>query len=573
MGAGEKMVQWFRFVQFKYRIFFSCLLVALVPLLTVSFFLVRIFDLSLKHQAMEEGARHNQEARRLFEGLLDDCVTAALSLDNSAATILIDSKNDAQIESLYMSLYNAASSLGTDAVFSIYDVGGKLRFTTGAQTAAPKLDRTCGLLKDLIGFGRQVYYYTPEGERAGEDESRFEAAYPIENSSGMRTGILVLDFSQKSLEKLFRGCYSADSTLVVGDPEGRPIFSSNRNLEYGEQERLLSLAFSREALDFQDGCGYLSSSVSGGYTLIQQVSAPIGAAAAGQMGRISLAMSLACLGLCLLIAMALSRRISEPIKRLRDGMRQVRRGDLSVQVPASSHDELGELTEAFNRMTRELKGRVDEAVEQEKALSAARLKLYQTQLNPHFLYNTLDTIKWSARIHGLDHISLMAENLAVILRRAVASPGFVTLGEELETIESYIAIQRERLPESFQYEAEVPVSLMSLLVPAMLLQPLVENAVVHGLDRDSGGYICVSAGQEGDRLRISVYDDGNGIPPAVLSWINSAGPEKPEGHLGLYNLISILKIHYGEGFGLKAACGRGQGTTITIILPMEAKHV
>lgn len=567
------MVKWFRFVQFKYRIFFSCLLVALVPLLTVSFFLVRIFDLSLKHQAMAEGARQNREAGQLFEGLLSDCVTACLSLDQSAATILIDSKNDAKIESLYMSLYNAASSLGTDAVFSIYDVGGKLRFTTGVRTAAPNLDRTSGLLKALIGSERQVYYYTPEDGQAQEGASRFEAAYPIENASGMRTGILVLDFSEKSLENLFRGCYSADSTLIVGDPEGRPVFSSNRNLAYGEQKQLLSLALSRGDQDFEEGYGYLARQTPGGYALIHQVSAPIGAAAVGQMGRISLAMSLVCLGLCLAIAMALSRWISEPVKRLRDGMRKVRQGDLSVQVPTARHDELGELTEAFNRMTRKLKDHMDEAVEQQRALSAARLKLYQTQLNPHFLYNTLDTIKWSAKIHGLDSISVMAENLAAILRRAVSSRGFVTLKEELETVKSYIAIQRERLPESFQYEAEVPDSLMSLLVPTMLLQPLVENAIVHGLDRDSGGYICVSAGQEGDRLRISVYDDGRGIPPAALLWINSPGPEKPEGHLGLYNLISILKIHYGEGFGLKAACGQGQGTTITIILPMEAEHV
>ncbi len=238
-----------------------------------------------------------------------------------------------------------------------------------------------------------------------------------------------------------------------------------------------------------------------------------------------------------------------------------------------NRDELGELTGAFNRMTTDLKRYVDERVEQQKALSAARLKLYQTQLNPHFLYNTLDTIKWSAKIHQLPEVAVMAENLAGILRQALSSREFVTLKEELETIDSYMAIQKARLPEGFQYEAEVPDSLMSALVPKMLLQPLVENAVLHGVEHDGNGYICIFAAQEGTDLKISVFDDGRGMPPEVVRWINSPSPEKRDGHLGLYNLISILKIHYGEGYGLKARSGDGEGTTITITLPMEENHV
>ena len=145
--------------------------------------------------------------------------------------------------------------------------------------------------------------------------------------------------------------------------------------------------------------------------------------------------------------------------------------------------------------------------------------------------------------------------------------------EELETIDSYMAIQKARLPEGFQYEAEVPDSLMSALVPKMLLQPLVENAVLHGVEHDGNGYICIFAAQEGTDLKISVFDDGRGMPPEVVRWINSPSPEKRDGHLGLYNLISILKIHYGEGYGLKARSGDGEGTTITITLPMEENHV
>ena len=566
----------FRFVQLKYQIFFSCVLVAVLPLLLTSFFQVRIFDLSLKRQVLSEGNVQSRTAADLFDGLLSDCVLACQSLDQSAATILIDSKNDDTIQELYMSLYTAASSLRTDAVFSIYDVGGMLRFTTDSQVAAPALSRFDGLLKSLIGTERKVYYDTPPYSGDGENESRFQAAYPIENAGGMRTGILVLDFSEESLENLFRGFYGTGSALILRDAQGNPVYSSNRNLFYEEQKELLLAAQEeggRGEFAGNSEYAYLQTDGAEGYSIVRRISTPISLSSASQMRELSLVMSLLCLVLCLFIAMALSRRISRPIKRLLDGMRQVRKGDLEVQVPVESQDELGELTGAFNRMATDLKRYVDERVEQQKALSAARLKLYQTQLNPHFLYNTLDTIKWSAKIHQLPEVAVMAENLAGILRQALSSREFVTLKEELETIDSYMAIQKARLPEGFQYEAEVPDSLMSALVPKMLLQPLVENAVLHGVEHDGNGYICILAVQDGTDLKISVFDDGRGMPPEVVRWINSPSPEKRDGHLGLYNLISILKIHYGEGYGLKARSGDGEGTTITITLPMEEKHV
>ena len=564
----------FHFTQFKYRIFFSCGLVALLPLFLTSFFLVRIFDMSLKYQALTSGESQNRQAVQVFAGFLSDCEYACRSLDQSAATILIDSKDDAAIQALYQSLYEAASSMPTDAVFSIYDVGGMQRFTTDSQVASPSLSRHEGLLQSLVGVPGGIHYYVPENFGGGGREIRFQAAYPIENAGGMRTGILVLDFSEDSLENLFRGCFGSGSTLVLADPSGIPIYASNRNLSYGEGVNLLAAAGELAGTEeFKDGYAYTAAETDGGYRLIHRITAPISASAAASLRQISLLMSVVCLALCLLIAMALSRRISSPIRSLTEGMRRVRKGDLSVQVPVESQDELGELTENFNRMTAELKDRVDEAVEQQKALSAARLRLYQTQLNPHFLYNTLDTIKWSAKIHQLPDVAVMAENLAAILRRAVSSREFVTLEEELETIDSYMAIQKARLPEGFQYETEVPDSLRSAMVPKMLLQPLVENAVIHGVEQDGNGYICIIAAQDGEDLRISVFDDGRGMPPEVVRWINSPSPARPDGHLGLYNLISILKIHYGEGYGLKARSEAGEGTTITIILPMEVKHV
>ena len=195
------------------------------------------------------------------------------------------------------------------------------------------------------------------------------------------------------------------------------------------------------------------------------------------MGTVSLALSGLGLVLCLLIAGALSRSIGQPVSLLDKAMAKVKKGDLSIRIRTNRQDELGRLTESFNQMTGDLQKYLDDTVQKQKDLNKTTLRLYQTQLNPHFLYNTLDSIKWSARINQVPEIAVLAENLAVILRKSISSRPFITLREELETIESYVEIQKIRFTGRFLYETEIPDQLEDCMVPKMILQPLVENAI------------------------------------------------------------------------------------------------
>ena len=169
---------------------------------------------------------------------------------------------------------------------------------------------------------------------------------------------------------------------------------------------------------------------------------------------------------------------------------------MSIRIRTNRQDELGRLTESFNQMTGDLQKYLDDTVQKQKDLNKTTLKLYQTQLNPHFLYNTLDSIKWNARINQVPEIAVLAENLAVILRKSISSRPFITLREELETIESYVEIQKIRFTGRFLYETEIPDQLEDCMVPKMILQPLVENAIIHGLDGCGHGYICIYAFQK-----------------------------------------------------------------------------
>ena len=286
------------------------------------------------------------------------------------------------------------------------------------------------------------------------------------------------------------------------------------------------------------------------------------------MGTVILAMSLLSLCLCLSISGILTRSIAKPVSQLDKAMEKVKAGDLSIRVRSTRNDELGRLTESFNRMVIDLNSYLEERVQKQKDLNETTLRLYQTQLNPHFLYNTLDTIKWNARIRQIPEIAVLAENLAVILRKSISSKPFIPLKEELDTIDSYIRIQKIRFSGRFLYETEIPDQLEECMIPKMILQPLVENAIIHGLDGCDNGYICIYAAQKDGVLSISVTDDGCGMSADMVDWINSPAPAKRDGHLGLYNVIQILKIYYGETYGMHAQVEE-DGTTVTLRLPFR----
>ncbi len=560
----------FRGISFRSRVFLSCLLAALVPLLLSSIVMIQLFTASLNRQNMVEGERQLKEVCSRFSQLLENGGHACerLTEDGSAARVMIDNSTVSIQKDLYLLLYQAVQEIYGYAQFSLYDAGGRLRFTTNTSMKSESLPVYWGLLKKAAPNRGITYYRTDPYLSVTDSGVLLQGAYSLENSHGARTGYIVLDFTRDNFENLLKGCYSSEDTLLLLDDHRRPFYCSRQ--EYGEKqmEEIISCAVSGTETG-EDYLSYLwaQEPACGFYVLLCR-KAPISAPAVRTMGTVSLALSGLGLLLCLVISGTLTRSIAQPVRQLDKAMAQVKKGDLSVRVRSERRDELGRLTESFNRMTEDLKRYLDDAVQKQKDLNETSLKLYQTQLNPHFLYNTLDSIKWSARINRIPEIAVMAENLAVILRKSISSHPFITLKEELETIDSYIQIQKIRFTGRFLYETEVQDQLEDCMVPKMILQPLVENAIIHGLDGCENGYICVYGIQKEEKLCISVTDDGCGMSREMTEWINSPAPARREGHLGLYNVIRILKLYYGEEYGMTAQSSE-EGTTVTVTLPFR----
>ena len=285
---------------------------------------------------------------------------------------------------------------------------------------------------------------------------------------------------------------------------------------------------------------------------------------------VCLSLFLLCILASVLMSLLLSRQMFLPIERIHSAIGEVVHNNLDVYVPHERNDELGQLAERFNGMLIALKKNQAQLLENQRELNEAQIRMLQAQLNPHFLCNTLDTMKWISKINSVPQVAVMSTNLADILRFCVSPEEFVPLRRELEILQRYVEIQRIRLSGSFAFSVEVPPELLDCPVPKMILQPIVENAMLHGLEGVEHGAISVRAETCRGVLSISVTDNGRGLPPELVGPYASRARELSRGHLGLYNVDTILRKHYGDRFGLYLRSRPDEsGAVVTAALPIQ----
>jgi len=274
-----------------------------------------------------------------------------------------------------------------------------------------------------------------------------------------------------------------------------------------------------------------------------------------------------------LLAIMLANAVTWPILRLRESMNQVQQGDFDVHLKElETNDEIGDLVTSFERMTREINELLDSNVRAEKEKRKNEMKALQAQINPHFLYNTLDSIIWMSQAGRKDDVIKMTSSLSKLLRRSISNPEEkVTIAEELDQVKNYLVIQKMRYRNKLEYEIETNGELEDRKVIKLLLQPLVENAIYHGVKIKEGkGLISIRVFQEYGNLCISVQDDGVGMTPEQLDHIYDEQKKDAVGTgVGIYNVDKRIKLNYGEEYGVFFKSWQGAGTVATIVLPFE----
>ena len=375
------------------------------------------------------------------------------------------------------------------------------------------------------------------------------------------------------LQSLLGGKAGAQNVLAVLSRYWRPVYCTNDTLGDQLAARLRAQLLSGGTLSglSEDYVYRIRRHGATGLCVVLQQPQVFTRSTMRLLYTVSISCALICIGVCVVMSFQMSRQIFRPIGQLHNALQQVGKNNLEVHVPVLQSDELGELAQQFNRMVIDLKRNQQLLVDNQRALNEAQIRMLQAQLNPHFLCNTLDTMKWISKINQVPQVALMSTDLADILRFCIRPEEFVSLRQEVEVLKRYMEIQRIRLADSFTFSVEVPAELEDCLVPKMMLQPLAENAVLHGLSGVDGGRLEVTVSAADGVLRICVADNGAGLPQELLGKYrpHAAG----EGHLGLFNVDTILQKHYGAEFGLFLANrAEGAGAVITATLPVTRRE-
>lgn len=292
---------------------------------------------------------------------------------------------------------------------------------------------------------------------------------------------------------------------------------------------------------------------------------------------LTIGVGLVALLVALVISTYIAGRITKPLRTLQRNMKQVQAGRFDIRLDVTRTDEVGQLTHSFNQMTERVQTLVNDVYKAEIIRKEAQLKALHSQINPHFLYNTLDSMNAIAMLEEVPLLGRMSKMLADMFRYSISrGEQVVPLGDELNQVKRYVEIQQIRYDYKFNLLLSVPDNLLSYRIPKLTLQPIVENAVYHGLEMiPDEGILAITVYETADAVVIEVFDNGGGIPEEELELIRQKMHEPIDyaDHLGLANVQERLQLHYGDEYGITVDSLYGRATNVVYRLPPFVKII
>lgn len=419
---------------------------------------------------------------------------------------------------------------------------------------------------------RGMSYYKP----ISADEIIMLAMGVVSITAGNALGVIIVDLDSNLLEDTLREMrVGKDGFVMIVNQEGESIYTPLNPLSYRmHQDWFLG-----------NGTQVINKNINGeGHQLIYSQSDYTGWKTVGVFSMnkaleqiatfqiILIFVMLVMLALISMFSVVFSRRITNPITKLRELISCVEQGDLSVQFNSKYSDEVGQLGNSFNKMINKIRHLIDTIYDQQKQKREDDIAFLQAQIKPHFLYNTFDTIHWMAKKYDAKDIIQLISALTKLYRIGLCKGcDTIKLAEEIEHIRNYLIIQGTRYSDILDYEIICTAEADNLYVQKLTLQPLVENAIYHGVrQRTEPGKIIIKVYEQDSALWLKVIDNGPGITPEKLKLLNEQirSDENPFIGYGLYNVNKRIILRYGEEYRLVVDSVPGEGTVVTIRYPL-----
>lgn len=570
---------------FRWKLFLGMIIAAFVPLLLGYLAMLQVFHITYQSHLKQEAKSSIDEVGTTFNLVFTDLYLALDSLSNSQ-TIREDMQDggDGYDFKTYRELYAVSSQYGDYAYFTIYDREGMRQCSVADNKyIKEKLSLDWGGLYDAK---RNPDNYIVQNAKIyqGEDKDEFlRITKAIQSSNGEVVGYVVATILKENFFQMLKGIGQSDRGIIYAmDPYNETVFYSSSTYEKNE------LRQARQALE--QGADYYQSNDKKFYYYVETFDTcklsiyyqqPI--SSLNQMKNNITIIAVICIvisfSICLFLSIYFSSYFFRPIQSMKNAVTEFQKGNYVPRMEVKREDELGQLSEGFYEVSQHLSENTKMLLQRERELSETNIKMMQAQLNPHFLYNTLDTMKWIGKENNLSEISTISMGLAEILRTSISSKTIICLREEISLVQAYVEIQKIRFEDKFEFLLDMPEELAECKVPKLILQPIVENSILHGFAESEVGTVLIQVSKtEKEELLILVQDDGKGMTAEQVNHLNSyrivtntnKAEEKNRSSesIGFYNVNAIIQLNFGTAYGVNVESEEGVGTKVWIRLPV-----
>ena len=399
------------------------------------------------------------------------------------------------------------------------------------------------------------------------------------SGSGEKEGVFFIDLNYSAISGLCdQSTVGIKGYAFILDAKGNIVYHPQQQQLYNElQTENISLIMDTDEDTVLTGTGNdgklysISRSEKTGWTVVDCTNVKELLSKSRQAQSVYVLTAIILVIVALLFSRFMARSITLPIQKLRDSMKKVQEGDFSVSdVVVDSKNEIGSLTKSFDVMTHRIHELMEQNVHEQEEKRKSELKALQSQINPHFLYNTLDSIIWMAEGKKNEEVVLMTASLARLLRQSISNEDeVVPIANEVEYARGYLTIQKMRYKDKLEFQIEVDSSILYIPLIKLVLQPIIENAIYHGLKyKESKGLLIVKGFMKDGNAVLQVIDDGVGMDEETLAHIYDKHKVNYHSNgVGVYNVQKRLKLYYGEDYGITYTSELGKGTTATITIP------
>ncbi len=480
---------------------------------------------------------------------------------NSLLRAFILSRDDIEVINLVLS--NGTYSIGANMIDAKSPVQPELQASSGQPVWLDTESHTIEILsgkfpKNYFALGRKIINYNT-----------------LEDS-----GYLVIDLEEVMLEQAYKSLldgdfediYICDDTgTIISHTDKKKIGSTIKFKPYAQS--ILNTSTHKGYFEFfedVDKVAIYSTISSNGWKIIKTLPTSYLYKEINDMQRDFLIFGVFYGVAIILFMIFFSVRYTDPMMKMMGVIKKVEQGDLSARTVISTNDEVGQLGRSLNNMIGEMQNLIDRLIKEEQEKKEVELEALHAQINPHFLYNTLNTIKWMAKIQGNTSVSRAIVALIKLLRVSTnLGTDMITLREELDYVDNYVVIQKLKYNEAINMKHHIEESCLDTMMPKLILQPIVENAIIYGISEDHKDInIDITAYRRDRELFIEITDDGPGIRTEIVETILRDKSDKNRfSKVGLNNINQRIKLYYGGEYGLSIETEMGAGTKVIVRIP------